>query len=54
VDFRVRIKKALVEANGHKCACCGLVDDYVVYDFHHLNPETKSFGIGNNSTTRSK
>lgn len=54
IDFRVRIKKALVEANGHKCACCGLVDDYVVYDFHHLNPETKSFGIGNNSTTRSK
>jgi hypothetical protein len=44
----------LVEANGHKCACCGLVDDPVVYDFHHLDPKTKLFGIGSNSTTRSK
>ena len=54
VDFRVRIKKALVEANNHKCAYCGLVDEYVVYDFHHLNPLKKSFGIGSNSTTHSK
>lgn len=54
IDFRTRIKIALVEANGHKCACCGLVDDPVVYDFHHLDPETKLFGIGSNSTTRSK
>lgn len=54
VDFRVRIKKALVEANGHKCACCGLADDSIVYDFHHVDPSTKQFGIGNGSTTRSK
>ena len=53
-DFRVRIKKALVEANNHKCAYCGLVDDYVVYDFHHLNPSQKSFGISDSSTTRSR
>lgn len=54
IDFRVRIKIALVEANNHECACCGLIDDYVIYDFHHLNPEDKSFGIGNGSTTRSR
>ena len=53
-DFRVRIKIALVEANNHQCACCGLVDDPIVYDFHHLNPETKLFGIGSNTSTRSK
>lgn len=54
IDFRVRIKIALVEANGHKCACCGLVDEPVVYDFHHVIPEEKSFGIANATTTRSK
>lgn len=54
IDFRVRIKIALVEANNHKCACCGLVDDYIVYDFHHLDPSQKLFGIGSNSSTRSK
>lgn len=54
IDFRRRIKIALVEANMHKCACCGLEDEPIVYDFHHLNPETKLFGIGNSSTTRSK
>lgn len=54
IDFRVRIKIALVEANGHKCACCGLVDEPVVYDFHHIIPEEKSFGIASATTTRSK
>lgn len=54
VAFRKRIKIALVEGFGHKCACCGLVDIPCIYDFHHLNPEEKSFGIGSGSTTRSK
>jgi hypothetical protein len=54
VAFRQRIKIALVEAFGHKCACCGLEDNVVLYDFHHINPEMKSFGISNASTTRSK
>lgn len=54
IAFRQRIKIALVEAFGHKCACCGLEDSVVLYDFHHINPEIKSFGIANASTTRSK
>lgn len=54
VTFRRRIKIALVEANGHKCACCGLVDHPSLYDFHHINPEQKSFGLSNASTTRAK
>ena len=29
-------------------------DDPIVYDFHHLDQKTKLFGIGSNSTTRSK
>lgn len=54
IDYRRRIKAALVEANMHKCACCGLEDEPIVYDFHHLNPESKLFGIGNGSITRNK
>lgn len=54
VAFRKRIKIALVEAFGHKCACCGLVDNPIIYDFHHLDPKTKEFGIANATTTRSK
>ena len=54
VDFRKRVKHALVEAFGRKCACCGLVDQNYIYDFHHIDPNTKEFGIGNASTTRSR
>ena len=54
ITYRQRIKIALVEAFGHKCANCGLVDDHRLYDFHHINPEEKEFGIANSSTTRSK
>ena len=38
----------------HKCAYCGLVDHPAIYDFHHINPATKEFGLGNGATTRSK
>ena len=54
VKFRKRIKIALVEAFQHKCMCCGLEDNPILYDFHHINPEEKLFGIGNNSTTHSR
>lgn len=54
VAFRKRIKIALVEAYGHKCACCGTVDDPCLYDFHHIDPKSKEFGIGSASTTRSR
>ena len=54
IDLRRRVKIALVEAFGHKCAYCGLEDNPVLYDFHHLNPEEKEFGVGSASTTRSR
>lgn len=54
VAFRKRIKIALVEGFSHKCACCGLEDAPQLYDFHHIDPSTKSFGIANASTTRSR
>lgn len=52
--MRRRVKIALVEAFYHKCAYCGIVDEPVIYDFHHLNPEDKKFGIGNGATTHSQ
>ena len=54
VAFRKRIKIALVEAFQHKCCACGLVDNVCMYDFHHLIPEEKEFGIGSAATTRSR
>lgn len=54
VAFRKRIKTALVTAFGQQCACCGLQDNPVMYDFHHIIPETKTFGIGNGTTTHSR
>lgn len=35
----------LVAAFGGRCACCGLVDDEVAYDFHHLDPTEKQFRL---------
>ena len=54
IDFRKRVKIALVASFQNKCAYCGLEDNPVLYDFHHLNPKEKSFGIASASTTRSR
>ena len=54
ISFRKRIKLALVEAFDHKCCYCGIKDDVVIYDFHHLDPQQKLFGIAEASTTHSR
>lgn len=54
VDFRRRVKYSLVEAFGHKCCLCGIVDDQVIYDFHHLDPAAKDFQISSSAHTRSQ
>ena len=53
-NFRIRIKTALVKAFGCKCQLCGQTYPQSVFDFHHLNPAEKSFGLGVGSTTRAK
>ena len=54
INFRKRIKIALVKAFGGRCQHCKKEFPVVVFDFHHLNPEEKSFGLGNGNTTRAK
>ena len=54
VNFRRRVKIALVKSFGDKCQVCGNCYPQSVYDFHHLNPAEKEFGVGSQNTTRSK
>lgn len=53
-NFRIRIKTALVQSFGSKCQMCGQEYPQSVFEFHHLSPTEKSFGIGSGSTTRAK
>lgn len=40
-------KQRSVEYMGGKCVDCGLITcEVCVYDFHHLDPTTKLFGVG--------
>ena len=43
--WRATMKKRLVIGFGGKCTICGLCDDAIVYDFHHLDPNTKDFAM---------
>lgn len=54
IEFRKRVKIALVKAFGSKCQRCGEEHSVGVFDFHHLNPNEKSFSLGSGSTTRAK
>lgn len=54
INFRRRIKEALVYAFGEKCQLCGKTYPNSVFDFHHIKPEEKTFGLGGQSTTHSK
>jgi len=38
-------KRQLVEHFGDKCNDCGGTFEHCCYDFHHTDPETKSFEI---------
>ena len=53
VNFRKRIKEALVQAFGDKCCLCGNNFPNYVYEFHHIDPTTKKYNLSN-PTTRAK
>lgn len=43
---REEVKLQIVEFLGGKCAECGVIDDPIVYDCHHLDPTKKDFSFG--------
>ena len=52
--YRNRIKIALIKAFGEKCYICGKKFNYYMFDFHHIDPSTKEFGLSEFGYTRSK
>lgn len=50
LDKRRRNKIALVEYKGGKCEICGYHKCIDALEFHHLNKDEKSFGIGSGDT----
>lgn len=45
-DRRRRVKEILVEEAGGRCAVCGYDRHPRALEFHHVDPATKTFGIG--------
>ena len=54
IEFRQRVKISLVKAFGDHCALCGVSFPIYVYDFHHIHPSDKKFGIAAGGQTHSK
>jgi len=50
---RQKLKKKAVELMGGRCMVCGISRHPCVFDFHHIDPRTKSFGISGSGITRS-
>ena len=44
-EWRKNTKIKLVEGFGSKCSMCGIQDDPIIYDFHHLDSNEKEFQI---------
>jgi hypothetical protein len=47
-DYRKRIKQKAVDYKGGNCSICGYSKCNRSLDFHHLEPENKSFAISSN------
>lgn len=50
---RRRLKRLLVHERGGSCALCGYDRCLAALQFHHLDPDTKAFGIAHRGFTRS-
>jgi hypothetical protein len=46
--FRNKIKERAVEYKGGKCVVCGYNKCIRAFDFHHIDPKQKDFGISQN------
>jgi transposase len=50
---RRKVKRALVAEAGGKCALCGYARHPAALQFHHVDPASKSFGLGVRGISRS-
>jgi len=50
---RRKVKEMATAYKGGKCIICGYRKYIGALDLHHINPETKKFGIGDKGYTRS-
>jgi transposase len=50
---RRKVKETLVAEAGGKCVLCGYARNTAALQFHHVDPATKSFGLGVRGITRS-
>lgn len=48
MDFRKRRKENLIKVCGSSCNLCGYNKCNSALEFHHINPEEKSYGISSN------
>lgn len=49
---RYRDKEKAIQIMGGKCIDCGFTGDHAVFDFHHLDGNTKEFTLGNIANRR--
>lgn len=47
-------KLELIEYKGGKCECCGYDKNIAAFEFHHLNPELKSFQLDSRRLSNTK
>jgi predicted HNH restriction endonuclease len=50
---RRKIKQLALDYKGNKCSICSYNKSIRALSFHHLNPDTKEFGIASSGETRS-
>lgn len=46
ITWRNRTKQRMIDAMGGKCVECGYTGCPATFDFHHIDPSTKEFGMG--------
>jgi len=51
---RKRIKAELIEVRGGRCEDCGYRASAAALEFHHRDPSTKEFGVGNFTGSRAR
>lgn len=52
VKRRKKVKRLSIEYKGEKCQSCGYNRCEAALELHHIDPKTKSFGIGEKGYTR--